>query len=54
MLKISLINHIRQMKVEESMNYPVNINGIDVNAQFDDKVIQELFVPLLEMLSNMH
>ena len=36
------------------MEYKVNINGIDVNAYYSEKVINHLFVPLLKHLSSLH
>ena len=36
------------------MEYTVNINGIDVRAQFSEKSITEIFIPLLENLSRIH
>ncbi|MBR2668395.1 MAG: nucleoside/nucleotide kinase family protein [Solobacterium sp.] len=36
------------------MEYTVNINGIDVKAQFSEKSITEIFIPLLENLSHIH
>ena len=36
------------------MDYSVNINGIEVNASFSEKAIQEIFVPLLCRLSEIH
>ena len=33
------------------MKYQVNINGIDVEADFDDKAVDEIFRPLLHKLS---
>ncbi len=36
------------------MEYTVNINGIDVKAQFSERSITEIFIPLLQYLSRMH
>ncbi len=36
------------------MEYTVNINGIDVKAQFSERSITEIFIPLLQHLSRMH
>ncbi len=33
------------------MNYFVNINGIDVNANYSEESVKELFIPLLEKLT---
>ena len=35
------------------MNYRFNINGIDIEAQFSDKAINEIFLPMLKYLSNL-
>ena len=42
------------MEDNASVNYAVNINGIHVDAVFCDRTIQEIFIPLLEILSDMH
>jgi len=36
------------------MNYFVNINGIDVEASFSERTIEDIFIPLLRQLSEMH
>ena len=36
------------------MKYSANINGIDVNAYYSDKTVNELFVPLLKQLAALH
>ncbi|MCR4903837.1 MAG: nucleoside/nucleotide kinase family protein [Butyrivibrio sp.] len=35
------------------MEYKVNINGIDVDAEFSEKAVNEIFLPLLLMLEKM-
>ena len=35
------------------MNYSVNINGIDVNASYSDDNVEEIFVPLLQRLTDL-
>ncbi len=36
------------------MKYRVNINGIDVDADYSEKNINEIFIPLLKRLSDMY
>lgn len=36
------------------MEYSANINGIEVTAFYSDKTVQEIFIPLLEHLAELH
>ncbi len=36
------------------MNYSANINGITVNAKYSDTVVNEVFIPLLKHLAQLH
>ena len=36
------------------MNYSADINGITVNAKYSDTVVNEVFIPLLKHLAQLH
>ena len=36
------------------MNYSVEINGITVNAMYNDTTVNEVFIPLLKHLAQLH
>ena len=36
------------------MNYSANINGITVSASFSDTTVNEVFIPLLKHLAQLH
>ena len=51
MTSLTILNHIYQKGT--IMKYSVNINGIDVDANYSEKSINEIFYPLLKRLTTL-